>query len=225
MPVTETPTTAPAAPGAVPSAGPDAGAVDRGDDLGDLAAADADAGLSRGTKIALGVLAGLAAVAVLPQLLAAWRHRRRWSSPGPLVAWDQVRDDAVDAGHTWRRADSPRAAAAQLTAARSLDGGAREALDRLALGAERARYARSAPDLDAEQLSRDVRLVREGVLRASGRRQRLAARWAPSSSLRWASEELGSRTADVLDRFDSLVTAVGDRVKHPRAALRRRPAA
>ena len=222
-PVTDTPTTAPVAPGAAPSAGPNPGAVDRGGDLGDLAAAEADAGLSRRTKVALGVLAALAAVAVLPRLLAAWRRRRRWSSPGPLTAWAQVRDDAVDAGHAWRPADSPRAAAAQLAVARSLHGPVREALDRVALGAERARYARSAPDGDAAALSADVRTVREGVLRDVGRGQRLAARWAPVSTLRWASEGLGSRTADLLDRFDLLVSAVGDRVKHPRA-LRRRAA-
>lgn len=223
-PVTDTPTTAPVAPGAAPPAGPDAGAVDRGDDLGDLAAAEADAGLSRRTKIALAVLAGLAAVAVLPQLLAAWRRRRRWSSPGPLAAWEQVRDDAVDAGHVWRAADSPRAAAAQLAAARSLYGPVREALDRVALGAERARYARSAPEVDSAALSADVKTVREGVLRDVGRGRRMAARWAPVSTLHWAAEGLGSRTADLLDRFDLLVSALGARVRHPNTALRRRPA-
>jgi hypothetical protein len=105
-----------------------------------------------------------------------------------------------------------------------LHGPVREALDRVALGAERARYARSAPEVDGSVLAADVKLVREGVLRDAGRGQRLAAQWAPVSTLRWASEGLGSRTADLLDRFDLLVSAVGDRVKHPRAALRRRAA-
>ncbi|CAN5300537.1 DUF3488 and transglutaminase-like domain-containing protein [soil metagenome] len=223
-PVTDAPTTAPAAPGAAASAGPNPGAVDRGDDLGDLAAGEADAWLSRGATIALGVVAGLTAVAVLPMLLAGWRRRRRWSSPGPLAAWEQVRDDALDAGHTWRPADSPRAAAAQLAADRSLHGPVREALDRVALGAERARYARSAPDVGASALAADVRTVREGVLRDVGRGRRFAARWAPASTLHWAREELSSRTADALDRFDLLVAAVGDRVKHPRATFRRRAA-
>ena len=223
-PVTNAATPTPAAPGAAPSTAPDPGAVDRGGDLGDLAAAQADDGLSRRTKVVLGGLAGLTAVAVTPLLLTAWRRRRRWSSPGPLAAWEQVRDDAVDVGHAWRPADSPRAAAAQLAAARSLHGPVREALDRVALGAERARYARSVPEVDAAALSADVRTVREGVRRDVGRRQRLVARWAPASTLHWAGGELGSRTADLLDRFDVLVSAVGDRVKHPRAALRRRAA-
>jgi hypothetical protein len=63
--------------------------------------------------------------------------------------------------------------------------------------------------------------VRAGLQDGVDRRQRWIARLAPPSTLRWASHGLGDLTADALDRFDALVSAVGDRVRHPRELLRR----
>lgn len=53
------------------------------------------------------------------------------------------------------------------------------------------------------------------------RRQRWVARLAPPSTLRWATHGLGDLTADLLDRVDALVSAVGERMRHPRELLRR----
>jgi hypothetical protein len=232
------PSTAPGAPGAN---GPAPTGADRDREGADSGLTDVDEGLSGPVRALLWTLGVGAALAAVPSLLTAWRRRRRWAQGGALVAWDQLRDDATDVGHLWRPADSPRAAARRLAAARSLDPATTEALDRLALGAERARYARPqaaaptvlsrGPDLvdsggewdDPEQgIRSDVRIVRTALLAGSDRIQRWRARVAPASTLRWASGGLGARTADLLDSFDTAVSAIGDRLKHPRAALRRR---
>ena len=227
LPETETPgpatdqapaTTAPAAP-----ANPEA--LDRGGDLGPMTGGSDDGGLSDRAVTSLLVAAAALLLLAVPAALAAARRRRRWASPGPLTAWAQVCDDAVDVGHTWRPSDSPRAAAAQLAAARSLPEPAVDALERLAVAAERARYARPGADsADASGLHTDVRTVRGALLAGASRSQRWAARLAPPSTLRWASSGLGSLTADALDRFDSGVSAASERLRHPRG-LRRRPAA
>ena len=236
-------TAAPGSPGAGGPA-PSAGDRDRGGDLGGLS--DSEDGFSGPVRALLWTLGAAAVLAAVPSVLTAWRRRRRWAEGGPLVAWDQLCDDATDVGHLWRPADSPRAAAAQLAAARSFDGPASEALDRLAMGAERARYARpqaaapvvltrtaaaSGADLVASDdgpedpelgVRSDVRTVRTALLAGADRTQRWRARLAPTSTLRWASTGAGDRTADLLDGFDTAVSVVGDRLKHPRAALRRR---
>ena len=233
VPPVETPTTDGADPSAAPepaataSAAPaDPNAVDRGDDFNALGDGAGNGGLSDRQVAALGGAAGIAALLALPSLLTLLRRRRRAAAPSPLTAWAQVRDDAVDVGHRWRPADSPRAAAAHLLAERPLPHTPAEALERLAIAAERARYARTdaADAADAEELREDVSLVRAGLQADVDRRQRWIARVAPPSTLRWASEGLGNATADALDRFDTAVSAVGDRVKHPRTLLRRRSA-
>jgi len=226
-PATDAPGTgASAAPEPLSSAAPaDPNAVDRGADLDQAAGSTDSGGLSARARAVLLGVAALALLLALPAALSTLRRRRRWSSPGPLTAWRQVTDDAVDVGHTWRPADSPRAAAAYLVQERGLPPGPAQALNRLAAAAERARYARdgSSPAAAGADLHDDVRLVRSGLLAGASRRQSWTARLAPPSTLRWASAGLGSATADVLDRFDSAVSAVGERVRHPRG-LRRRPA-
>ena len=134
------------------------------------------------------------------------------------AAWAAVVDHAVDVGHRWRTQDSPRAAAAHLLAGTALPAPAAGALQRLAAASERSRYARPTdqPQLPAA-LRRDAHLVRHGLLATCSRRDRWRARFAPPSTLRWASSGLGSRVADVLDRLDGLVSAVGMRARHPRA--------
>lgn len=229
---TRPPADVPATAGPDPSAAPvpstpasaapaDPNAVDRGDDLASAGGAG-DAGLSRRALVGLVVLAVVLVLLALPTALTWLRRRRRWSGPGPLVAWSQVRDDAVDVGHRWRPADSPRTAAAQLTASRRLPATVADALERLAIEVERVRYAR--PDdspVDAAALAADVRTVRAGLQSSVQRRQRWVARLAPPSTLRWATHGLGDLTADLLDRVDALVSAVGERMRHPRELLRR----
>jgi len=234
------------------TSGPGGPAPAAGDRLNDLAAGDVgdvEEGLSGPVRALLWTLGALTVLAAAPSALTAWRRRRRWAAGGPLTAWEQLRDDATDVGHVWRPADSPRAAAGRLAAARSLDGPTTEALDRLALGAERARYARpraaapavshssdhsldgsrdtaqsgEQPDDPGLGIRSDLRTVRAALLAGSDRLQRWQARLAPTSTLRWASAGVGSSVADLLDACDTAVSAVGDRVKHPRTALQRRP--
>ncbi|MCU1674046.1 MAG: transglutaminase domain protein, partial [Frankiales bacterium] len=73
-----------------------------------------------GPPVALLAVVALVLLAGLPWLLHALRSRHRWAGDGPLLAWSQVRDDAVDVGHRWRTADSPRAAADQLAEVRGV---------------------------------------------------------------------------------------------------------
>ena len=219
-----TPTTAPAPQASAAPADPNA--VDRADDLTPAAQGGTDRGRGGAALEVLGWALLAAALLSLPALLAAARRRRRWATPGPLAAWGQVCDDAVDVGHTWRPADSPRAAAAHLADARSLPAEAALALHRLAVAAERARYARpgSSGGADTATLHDDVRQVRTALLAGATGEQRWVARLAPPSTLRWASAGLGAAMADLLDRFDSLVSGANARLRSV-GWLRRRPAA
>jgi transglutaminase-like putative cysteine protease len=229
-PVSEEPASASAAPQAPASEAPVNPRAEDREDFDTSTAAGSDDGLSDRALAALAGGTGLLVLLTLPSALAALRRRRRWASPTALSAWGQVCDDGVDVGHEWRAADSPRAAAAHLAAARGLPQDAVSSLDRLAVAAERARYARpdSVGTLDGAALHEDARTVRSALLAGAGSRQRWLARLAPLSTLRWASHGLGSAMADVLDRFDTLVSAAGDRLRHPRAPRApraRRPAA
>ena len=153
-------------------------------------------------------------LALLPGLLHAVRSRRRWRSPGPLVAWQQVVDDGVDVGHTWRPADSPRAAAVHLAGTRTLAEPARAALLRLAVAAEQTRYART-PVTAVDGLRADAGTVRSALLAGAPARVRWQARLLPTSTLRWASSELGTRVADLLDLLDDGWAAVRRRLPLP----------
>ena len=191
--------------------------VDRGNELAAPVGRSDDGGMAGGSLAALIAAACLGVLIALPQLIATGRRRLRWASPGPLAAWEQVRDDAVDVGHVWRPTDSPRAAAAHLALGRSLPAPALQAMHQLAAAAERARYARpgTAGETDVAQLRSDVRQVRRGLLTGSSRFERWAALLAPVSTLRWASVGLGSAVANALDRFDGAVSALGSRIKRP----------
>ncbi|MFN2521952.1 MAG: transglutaminaseTgpA domain-containing protein [Mycobacteriales bacterium] len=178
--------------------------------------AEADEPASAGLPVGLLALVALLLLAALPWLLHGVRSRRRWGTAGPLVAWSQVCDDAVDAGHRWRAADSPRAAAEHLTLTRGIAGAPRESLERIALAAERARYARDGGGADAA-LRADAARVREALLAGLSPRARWRARLLPPSTLRWATSSGGTLVADGLDRFD-------DGWASMRRRLRMRPA-
>jgi transglutaminase-like putative cysteine protease len=154
---------------------------------------------------------GIVLLALLPWAVHGIRLRRRWAAPGPLVAWQQVRDDARDVGHVWRPADSPRAAAAHLAATRGLSGPGSSALDRVARAAEQARYART-PETQLGSLRSDAAVVRAALLAAAGRRARWRARLLPTSTLHWAASRSGTFVADALDRFDEAWSAVRRRL-------------
>jgi hypothetical protein len=164
------------------------------------------------TSFGLAALIVLAALLVLPRLLHLVRRRRRWRGGGALAGWAQVYDDAVDMGHVWRPADSPRAAAAALAQRHALDAPARDALGRLALAAERARYAPDsstrAGSVDATGLYDAAAVVRSALLSGVSRTTRWRAWLLPTSTLRWASSALGTFVADVLDGFDNAWSAL-----------------
>jgi hypothetical protein len=212
--VPTTPTEAPAAPGDPLDPGVSGDNQRQLDEIGALGAADEQGGAGRWLRAGVIVVVVAALLAVAPAV-AALRRRRRWAAPGPDVAWAQVREDAVDVGHRWRPADSPRTAAVHLTARCGLTGPAAEALQRLAAGVERARYARpgSQGAAQAAQLHDDVAAVRSGLLRAATRRTRWAARWAPPSTLRAMVHASGTAVADLLDRLDELTGAGAARVR------------
>lgn len=151
--------------------------------------------------------AGLLLLLVSPAGLHAVRSRRSHSDP--LTAWSRVCEDATDVGHRWRPNESPRTAAAGLAAGRALGPEAVAALDRLASAAERVRYARpGAVPGDGSPVG-DVATVRRALLSRVSVRTRWRARLFPRSTLRAVSHAAGSLTADVLDRFDEGVAALG----------------
>jgi transglutaminase-like putative cysteine protease len=161
----------------------------------------------RRQSIVLVLMGLLLALLVLPRLLHVLRRRRRWRPGGALAGWAQVYDDAVDIGHLWRPADSPRAAAAALAQRHALDASARESLGRIALAAERTRYARDGA-VDTAGLYGDAALVRSALRGAVSRSVRWRAWLLPRSTLRWAASKTGTFVADVLDGFDNTWSAL-----------------
>lgn len=155
-------------------------------------------------SIALAVLVLLAA---LPALLTALRRRLRWRRPGPLTAWLQLQEDAQDLGHAWRVGDSPRAAARRLATGRRLADPAREALERVALAAELARYS-GRPASASGDLAGDVATVRSALRRGCARGVRLRAQLCPPSTVRWAAGGAGDLLEATTDRLEDRLAKV-----------------
>jgi transglutaminase-like putative cysteine protease len=177
---------------------------------GDRSNVGGPAAASRGTARSWPLRAAVAVAVVLltlPFLLTVVRRRRR-RRPGALPAWAQLQDDATDVGHRWHPADSPRTAAAHLAAERSLPHPAVTALERIALAAERARYAPPGRTAGLDDLSADVATVRRALLAGGPGPVRLRATVLPRSTLRWLSTGVGRWVAAVLDRIDEAVAAV-----------------
>jgi transglutaminase-like putative cysteine protease len=112
----------------------------------------------------------------------AWAH----------AAWRELRDDLADYGAGARPSESPRAAAARAGERLRLADPAREALGRIAIAEERARYA-PAP-ADGSTLRADSAAVRRAIAAAVPRRVRWRARLLPSSVLRPALGTVTSAT-------------------------------
>ncbi len=187
-------------------------------DGGRLAAARAARRAAHRSSPWLAAPVALAALLVLPFLLTLVRRRRRWTGPGPLTAWSQLQDDATDVGHRWHASDSPRAAAVRLAESRRLPAAAAAALGRIAVATERARYAPPGRDAGGD-LRADVTTVRTALREGSTTPVRLRAALFPSSTLRWASQGVGDRLTDLLDRLDNAISAA-TRPLRRRAATR-----
>jgi transglutaminase-like putative cysteine protease len=137
------------------------------------------------------VVAGLAVLALIaPWCVRLVVRRVRWRrGRRPLVrardiawahaAWEELRDDLTDYGAGYLPSESPRSVAARAGAELVLTGTAREALGRIAMAEERARYA-PAPT-DGSGLRADSVTVRRAIAAAVPRRARWRARLLPSS--------------------------------------------
>jgi transglutaminase-like putative cysteine protease len=120
------------------------------------------------------------------------------------AAWAELRADAIDYGVEWRPAESPRAVARRLARQLNLGGTAADALTRIAMAEERARYAPSPGP--TETLRSDSRLMRKTFAAAADRWTRIRARFFPPSTIAAYRMALG-RLLDVVDRFDALAFA------------------
>lgn len=164
----------------------------RNEGKGGVAATSTRAAATRRTWLFVVVPLVVLLLLAVPSLFTLVRRRRRWRHPDALRAWEQVCDDAVDVGHLWRAADSPRAAAARLVRSRALADGADLALGRLALAAERYRYAPPGRRVTESGLAADVAIVRSALRRSCPRSARVRALVLPPSTVRWATERLGT---------------------------------
>jgi hypothetical protein len=123
----------------------------------------------------------------------AWAH----------AAWLELRDDLLDHGAGALPSESPRAAAARAGQRLSLAGPARDALGRIALAEERARYAPGPAD--GSGLRADSAVVRRAIAAAAPRAVRWRARLLPSS---------------VLGRAVTGLAVAAERYRWPRAGSR-----
>jgi transglutaminase-like putative cysteine protease len=116
------------------------------------------------------------------------------------AAWGGLRADAIDYRVEWRPAESPRAVARRLAVQLSLDGAAADALTRIAMAEERARYA-PAPGT-AGSLRADSRVMRRAFAASADRWTRFRAIFFPPSAMA-AFRASAMRVLDALDRIDN----------------------
>jgi len=150
--------------------------------------------------IALLVIAVVAVAAVAPRATRSFTRRRRWFRAADdagyaHAAWLEFRDDLADYRIACRVSETPRALARRVGTSLGFAAAEQEALGRIALAEERARYARTP--VPSEQLRGDVTTVRRAVARACRLPARYAALMLPASVLApaWAG------LAHVLDVF------------------------
>lgn len=131
------------------------------------------------------------------------------------AAWAELAASAIDLDMRWARSRTPRQVAAGLVAAADLEGSSEgAALGRTARTVEYARYARTPAPTDG--LAADLSLGVSGLRESASRFTRLRATFVPRS----LTSRAGSRTADVLDWFDTAPRRVGTalRPRRQRAA-------
>ncbi len=168
------------------------------------------------------ILVVLAVATVTPRAARTITRRRRWLMAGDdtgraHAAWLEFRDDLTDHRIACRASESPRALAHRIGESLGLAAADRQALARIALAEERARYARTP--VGSAQLRSDVATARRAVAQASGLAARCAAMAFPASVLAPARAAL-THVLDVFGWMDVISTSL----QH-RASGRRAPAA
>jgi transglutaminase-like putative cysteine protease len=185
-----TPTTAPAGhfPGSKAASGLGRQNAAHLHEAGSAGTGTASPGTSAG-GIALWILLIIAIVvavaAVAPPVARSLIRRRRLQTAGDAglahAVWLEVRDDLADYGLACRPSESPRAVAARVDAALSLDRPDREALARIVSAEERARYA--AAPVPAPTLRPDCAAFRRALVQQASQGERWRARLLPASML------------------------------------------
>jgi transglutaminase-like putative cysteine protease len=155
----------------------------------------------------LSLLGLLLVAAAVPACARTVLRRLRWRAGArggdaalADAAWRELRDDLRDYGAGYVPSETPRALAARVTAKLELSGEAAAALRRVAMAAERARYA--ARPASGSTLRKDSAIVRRAIAAAAPRRTRWRARAFPASVVAPATFLL-DRLTDVSGRLPS----------------------
>lgn len=144
----------------------------------------------------VGLLA-LLALAVTPRLVRVGVRRRRWATAGDTAepAWAELRDGTVDLGLPFDDRATLRTAGQGLRAHIGGDPAAVDALNRLVIRVERARFApvrrAAGRQPDAPSTRADVETVVAALAAGRHRRRLLRATWLPMSLFRRAAAEAG----------------------------------
>ena len=160
----------------------------------------------------------LAPLLVVAALLVPWavrlgQRRRRYARAhrgdprqAAAAAWEELVATSIDLDLAWPASRTPRQVAASLIesvrlerADRAVGPPAADALRRLAVVTERARYARTTDA--APELAADIARVRAGLMASTARFTRLRATFVPRSLL----DQVGGRAADMLGWVDATV--------------------
>ena len=168
----------------------------------DVAAARAPGGLNPWALAGLSLLGLLALAAIVPGCARSLIRRRRWRAGARAgdaglahAAWQELRDDLTDYGGGYVPSESPRALADRVgTRLPAAD----QALRRVAMAAERARY--SASPVSGATLRADSTAIRRAVAASAPRRRRWLARVFPSSVI----APTGLRMTQAVDVFGRL---------------------
>lgn len=137
---------------------------------------------------------GLVALAIIgfPWLSRSVRRRRRFRDirtgrAGPLDAWQELTETAIDFGVDASAADTPRGFAVRLTESARLSGDDAHALERLLDGVERLRFSSRPDPKRSAGLIDDVERLTRALATSSTLPVRVRATLAPASVLQGTS--------------------------------------
>ncbi len=160
------------------------------------------------------ILVLLALAFVAPRSIRSLTRRRRWllaagDAGRAHAAWRELRDDLADHGMRCPPNESPRAVARRVATRLGPPSAARDALDRIAMAEERARY--SGKPASSGTLRADSNAVRRAIASSAGRPALWHARLFPSSAI--APLRAGSQNAlDVFGWMDIASWRIRDRM-------------